>query len=148
MHQESIFRHRRSHRAPAESGQESLKPGKEYTDPRKTLTSLVVQRIRICLPTQVQEDSTCRGATKAREPQLLSPRAAITEARTSRARAPQPEKPPQQEAHAPPWRVLSTHHNQKKTITCKKDPVQPKIYPLIKFKKAMEGKKEHQQQVP
>ena len=77
-------------------------PGKDYIDPRKTLTSLVVQRIRICLPTQVQEDSTCRGATKAREPQVLSPRAAITEARTSRARAPRPEKSPPKEAHAPP----------------------------------------------
>ena len=39
--------------------------------------------------------------SRAREPQLLSLRATITEARTSRARAPQQEKPPQQEARAP-----------------------------------------------
>ena len=74
----------------------------------------MVQWLRICLPTQetrvralVQEDPTCRGATKppvpqllslrsrAHEPQLLSPRATTTEARMPRARALQQEKPPQ-----------------------------------------------------
>ncbi|KAJ8786159.1 hypothetical protein J1605_006515 [Eschrichtius robustus] len=75
-------------------------------------TSLVAQWLRICLPRQgtrvrslVREDPTCRRATKpvrhyylslrsrAREPQLLSPRAATTEAHTPRACAPQQEKP-------------------------------------------------------
>ena len=74
-------------------------------------TSLVAQWLRIRLPTQetqvqalVREDPTCRGATKpasqllslrsrAREPQLLSPCAATTEAHTPRAHAPQQEKP-------------------------------------------------------
>ena len=58
----------------------------------------------------VQEDPTCRRATKpmrhsywslhsrAREPQLLSSRATTTEARKPRAHAPQQEKPPQWEA--------------------------------------------------
>ena len=74
----------------------------------------MVQWLRIHLPMQgtqvralVQKDPTCRGATKpsapqllslhsrAREPQLLSPRAATTEARGPRARALQQEKPPQ-----------------------------------------------------
>ena len=67
-------------------------------------TSLVAQWLRIRLPMQgtrarslVQEDPTCCGATKpvrllslhsrAREPQLLSPHATTTEARTPRARA-------------------------------------------------------------
>ena len=67
--------------------------------------------------TQVQalvwEDSTCRGATKpvrhnywAHDLELAShnywsPRAATTEARVPRARAPQHEKPRQWEAHLP-----------------------------------------------
>ena len=38
--------------------------------------------------------------SRAREPQLLSPRAATTEARAPRARAPQQEKPLQWEAQA------------------------------------------------
>ena len=71
----------------------------------------------------VQEDPTCRGATKprasqllilssrAREPQLLSPRAATTEARMPRARAPQQEKPPQWEARAPQRRVAPARRN-------------------------------------
>ena len=82
---------------------------------RDTLgTSLVAQWLRIRLPMQgtqvralVQEDPTCRGATKARapqllslrsracEPQLLSPRATTTEAHVPRARALQQEKPQQ-----------------------------------------------------
>ena len=55
----------------------------------------------------VWEDPTCRRATKPRAPQLLSlcftahkpqilnPRATVTEARAPRACAPQQEKPPQ-----------------------------------------------------
>ena len=55
----------------------------------------------------VQEDPTCRGATKpvrhnywACEPQLLSPRATTTKTHAPRDRAPQQEKPPQWEAPA------------------------------------------------
>ena len=78
-------------------------------DPR---ASLVVQWLRIRLPMQgtrvralVREDPTCCRAPKPREPQLLSlrsraretqllsPRAATTEACTPRARALQQEKP-------------------------------------------------------
>ena len=77
----------------------------------------------------VQEDLTCRGATKpvrhnywacTLEPachnhwahmlQLLSPHAATTEAHAPRARAPQQEKPPQWEASAQ-RRVAPTHRN-------------------------------------
>ena len=66
----------------------------------------------------VQEDPTCRGATKpvlhnywacALEPashNYRSPRATTTE-----AHAPQQEKPPQGEAHAPQWRVAPARHN-------------------------------------
>ena len=63
------------------------------------LASLVVQWVRICLAMQgtpvqalVWEDTTCQGAPqllsqcpRAREPQLLSPCAATTEARVPRA---------------------------------------------------------------
>ena len=72
----------------------------------------------------VWEDSTCRGATKpvsvtqllslrsrAREPQLLSPRAAATEVRVPKARALQQEKPPQWEARALERRVAPAHRN-------------------------------------
>ena len=73
----------------------------------------MVQWLRIRLSMQetrvrtlVWEDPTCLGATKpvpqllslrsrAREPQLLSPRAATTEARMPRACALQQEKPAQ-----------------------------------------------------
>ena len=48
---------------------------------------------------------------RARVPQLLSPRATATEARVPRARAPQQEKPPQQEACAPQLRVAPAHCN-------------------------------------
>ena len=77
-------------------------------------TSLVVQWLRIRLPMQgtrvrslVREDPTCCRATKpvhpqllslcsrAREPQLLSPRATTNEACVPRAHVPQQEKPPQ-----------------------------------------------------
>ena len=86
-------------------------------------TSLVAQWLRIRLSMQgtqvwalVREDPTCHGATKpmlhnywacarAREPQLLSPRATTTEARVPRAHARQQEKPPQWEAHTLQRRV-------------------------------------------
>ena len=94
-------------------------------------TSLVAQWLGIHLPTQgtwvqslVQEDPTWRRATKpvhhnywactvepvshnhwARMPQLLKPEC------LARAHAPQQEKPPQWEAHAPQWRVAPTRHN-------------------------------------
>ena len=76
--------------------------------------SLVAQWLRIRLPMQgtrvralLWEDPTCRGAIKpcapqllslrsrAREPQLLSPRATTTEAHAPTAHALQQEKPPQ-----------------------------------------------------
>ena len=67
-----------------------------------TGAALVVQWLRIHLPMQgtqvralVREDPTCHGATEPRAPQLLSPRATTTEARTPRVRASQQEKPPQ-----------------------------------------------------
>ena len=44
MHQEYIFRCRGSHRAPAESRQESLTTQKEYTDPHKTRSSLLMRK--------------------------------------------------------------------------------------------------------
>ena len=78
----------------------------------------------------VWEDPTCHGATKpvrhnywawalepmshnywARVPQLLSPHATTTEAHVPRAGAPQQEKPPQWEAHAPQWRVAPARRN-------------------------------------
>ena len=90
-------------------------------------TSLVVQWLRIRLPRQgtrvralVQEDPTCCGAhepqllslcSRAREPQLLSPRATTTEAHVPRAHAPQQEKPPQWEARALQRRVAPARRN-------------------------------------
>ena len=50
-------------------------------------------------------------SNKAHVPQLLSPRAATTEARAPRARAPQQEKPPQWEAHALQQRVAPARRN-------------------------------------
>ena len=80
--------------------------------------------------TQVQEDPTCRGATKpvrhnywactleptshkywARESQVLSTRATTTEAHVPRACAPQQEKPPQWEARALQRGAAPAHHN-------------------------------------
>ena len=83
--------------------------------------SLVAQWLRLHLPMQgtrvralVQEDPTCRGATKpvrhnywgyALEPQLLSPHAATTESHTPRVHALQQKKPLQWEARALQQRV-------------------------------------------
>ena len=82
------------------------------------------------VPSLVWEDPICRGATEpvchnywacalepashnywAHVPQLLSPRAATTEARVPRARVPQQEKPPQWEARAPQRRVAPARRN-------------------------------------
>ena len=49
--------------------------------------------------------------SRARMPQLLSLRAATTEACVPRAHAPQQEKPPQWEAHAPQARVAPARLN-------------------------------------
>ena len=100
-------------------------------------TSLVAQWLRIHLPMQgtrvralVQEDLTCCGATKpvyhnywslrskAREPQLLSPRATTTEARAPIARAPQKrshrnEKPMHHNEEWPLLAATKTQHSQK-----------------------------------
>ena len=46
-------------------------------------------------------------------PQLLSPRAATTEARTPRACAPQQEKPPLATTRESPHAVTKTQHSQK-----------------------------------
>ena len=50
-------------------------------------------------------------SNKAREPQLLSPCATPTEARSPRARAPQQEKPPQWEALTLQRRVAPARRN-------------------------------------
>ena len=49
--------------------------------------------------------------SRAREPQLLSPRAATAEAHVPRARALQQERPPQREARALQRGVAPAHHN-------------------------------------
>ena len=49
--------------------------------------------------------------SRAREPQLLSPRGTTTEACTPRAHALQQEKPRQREAHAPQRRMAPAHRN-------------------------------------
>ena len=49
--------------------------------------------------------------SRAHEPQLLSPHATTTEACVPRAHAPQQEKPPEWEAHAPQQRVAPARHN-------------------------------------
>ena len=79
-------------------------------------TSLVAQWLRIRLPMQgtrvwalVREDPTCRGATKPVRHNYwacaLEPASHNYRACTPRARAPQQEKPPRWEAHAPQRRV-------------------------------------------
>ena len=50
-------------------------------------------------------------SNKARAPQLLSLCATTTEAHVPRAQAPQQEKPPQWEAHAPQGKVAPARHN-------------------------------------
>ena len=108
-------------------------------------TSLVAQWSRIHLPMQgtrvralVQEDPTCRGATKpvhhdywacalepvshnywAHVPQLLKP--AHLEPMLHN------KKPPQWEACAPQWRVAPARCNYRKPTCSNEDPTQPKI---------------------
>ena len=67
-------------------------------------------------PTGEEQLSPCTTTTepahpRARVSQLLSLRAATTEAHAPRARAPQQEKPPQWEARAPQQRVAPARHN-------------------------------------
>ena len=80
--------------------------------------SLVAQWLRISLPMQgtwvwalVWEDSHMPQSSWARAPQLLSPHPTTAEAHAPRARAPQQEKPPQWEAHAPQRRVAPARHS-------------------------------------
>ena len=96
-------------------------------------TSLVAQWLRICLPMQgtrvralVREDPTCCGTTK---PVHHNYWACALEsvshnywAREPRARAPQQEKPPQQEAHAPQRKVALAGRNWRKPARSKKRP--------------------------
>ena len=111
---------------------------KNVKDKNQWRTSLVAQWLRIRLPMQgtrvralVREDPTCCGATKpvrhnywactpqllkparsrARTVQLLSPGGTTTKAHVPRACAPQQEKPPQWEAHAPQQRVVPARRN-------------------------------------
>ena len=51
--------------------------------------------------------------SRARNPQLLSPRTTTTEARTRRARAPQQEKPPLAATRESPRAATKTQHSQK-----------------------------------
>ena len=85
-------------------------------------TSLVAQWFRIRLPMQgtwvrvpVREDPTCRGATKFVRHNhwacALEPASHNYWDREPRARAPQQEKPPHWEAHAPQRRVAPAHRN-------------------------------------
>ena len=75
----------------------------------------------------VWETFTCHRATKAHEPQLLSPHTASTKACAARACAPRQEKPPQWDTHPLLQRAapahctreslctaMKTQHNQKK----------------------------------
>ena len=106
----------------------------------KNGTSLVVQRVRVCLPVQgrrvwslVHKDSTWQWAAKpvcynyrARVPQLLKP---------AHPRAcSQQEKPPQWEAHALQWKLCPDHHNQRKSLKSNKDAAQRKINKEIQNK--------------
>ena len=106
----------------------------EWTHLKTKGTSLLVQWIIIHLPVQgtwvqslVWETSTCHRATKAHEPQLLSPHTASTKACAPRACVPRQEKPPQWETHPLLQRsapahctreslcaAMKTQHNQKK----------------------------------
>ena len=62
----------------------------------------------LCICRAPQLLSLC---SRAREPQLLCPRATTTEARVPTARAPQQEKSSQSEACAPQWRVAPAGRN-------------------------------------
>ena len=126
--------------------------------------SLVAQRSGILLPMQgmqvralVWENPTCRGAARpmccscwacalepvshgcwARMPQLLSPRATAAEVHVPGAHAPQQERPPQWEAHAPQRGVAPAHRGWRGPAISSEDPTQPKINKFIKnFLKTM-----------
>ena len=74
--------------------------------------------------------------SRARVPQLLSLRAATTEAHMPRACALQQEEPPQWEARAPQRRVAPAHRNYRKPMCSNEDPTQPKIKIKLKKKKS------------
>ena len=82
----------------------------------------------------VQEDLTSQGATKpmclnywAHVPQLLSPRAATTEAPGHRPYAPQEEKPPSQQEIHTPQQSPPLAATREKPENSNKDPAQPKM---------------------
>ena len=66
---------------PANAGDTGSNPGPEGSHMSQSNQACVPQLLSLC--------------SRAREPQLLSPRVATTEACAPRARAPQQEKPPQ-----------------------------------------------------
>ena len=82
---------------PANAGDTGSSPGPGRSHMPRSNYTRVPQLLSLC--------------SRAREPQLLSPCATTTEARVPRARAPQQEKPPQWEAHAPQRRVAPARRN-------------------------------------
>ena len=79
----------------------------------------VFQWLRTCLPVQrtqfqalVGEGPTCRGAPKPVH---------LTEALGPRAAAPQQEKPPQWEAHAPRLEAAPAHHSWRRPVSSNED---------------------------
>ena len=99
---------------------------------RRWQTSLVVQWLGVHLTMQrmkvqslVWEKPTVPWSNQTRGPQLLSPRAATTEA-WDRACAPQQEEPPHWEAHTLQGRVAPPHSNQRKPEHSNEDPTQSK----------------------
>ena len=66
---------------PANAGDRGLSPGPGRSHMPRINEAHVLQLLSLC--------------SRAREPQLLSPRATTTEARAPGARAPQQKKPPQ-----------------------------------------------------
>ena len=82
---------------PANVGDTGLSPGPGRSHMPRSNYARVPQLLSLC--------------SRAREPQLLSPHAATTEAHVPRAHAPQQEKPPQWEACALQQRVAPAHRN-------------------------------------
>ena len=72
---------------PANAGDTGSSPGPETSHMLWSNQAQVPQLLSLC--------------SRAHKPQLLSPRATTSEACAPRAHAPQQEKPPQWEAHAP-----------------------------------------------
>ena len=82
---------------PADAGDTGSSPGPERSHMPQSNSARASQLLSLC--------------SRAREPQLLSPRATTTEARTPRAFALQQEKPPQWEAHTWQRRVVPARRN-------------------------------------